>query len=88
MRGAGGFDHGLVFGRVFVRLEKNFVQLFADRRGAGTRTEFRDPLGDLLHDQLLLLNRHQGLGNHVRPGFAEAPFARAAEIVGRLKQAE
>ena len=29
--GAAGFDHGFVFGRVFVRLEQNFVELFADR---------------------------------------------------------
>ena len=43
LRAARGFDHGLVFGAVLVRLEQDAVELLADRRAGSHRRPARRP---------------------------------------------
>ena len=90
-RGTGGarrLHHGLVFGRVFVRLEKYLVKLLADGTGTIAPAEFRHPLFDLQLHLLFLLDRRQRLGYYLGRRLAKTPFAGAPEIMRRLEQPE
>jgi hypothetical protein len=86
VRGARGLDHGLVFGRVLVGLEQDLVELVADRRRAAALASSAGPGGDLRLHLLLLLDGGQRLLHDLGRRLAEAPLARAAEVVRRLEQ--
>ena len=80
------FDDSLVFRRVLVGLEQNFVKLVANGLGTLAPAQARNPLVYLQLELFLLLNRRQCQRNDVGRGFAKAAFARAAKVVRRLKQ--
>ena len=84
---ARGLHHGLVLGRVFIRLKKNFVQLLAHRLGALSVAQVLGPLGDLGGLLLFLFDGSQRLGHDLGGGFTKLALARAAKVVRRLKQA-
>ena len=79
---ARGFNDGLVFWRVLVGLEQDFVQLEADGFRAFPSNEFVCPLRDLRDDLLFLLDGDQCLRNDVGGRLFEAAFAGAAKVVG------
>ena len=81
-------DHGLVFGRVFVGLEQDLVELILDGLGAIALSQFLGPDADLLGKQALLFYGGQRLGNDLGRSPLEAALAGAAEVMRRLKQLE
>ena len=88
VRGAAGLDHGLVFGRVLVGLEQDFVELVADGLGAFAPAQGGGPLVNLREQGLLLLDGGQGLLQDFCGRLLEAALACAAEVMRRLVQAE
>ena len=82
-----GLHHGLVLGRVFVGLKKNFVELLAHRLGALAGAQVLGPLGDLGGLLLFLFDGSQRLGHDFGGGFAKLALARAAKVVRRFEQA-
>ena len=79
--GAGGLHHGFVFGTVFVGFEQNFVQLRQYRLRALALAQGQGPGIDLRQLLLFLLDRHQGLLDHLGRSFFEAPAPSAAKVM-------
>ena len=86
MCAARGIDHSLVFRRVFIGLEENFVELSANRLGALPGSQLTRPNSDLRRDLLFLLYRCECLLHDLGAGFFEAPFTSAAKIMRRVEQ--
>ena len=78
--------HGFVFGRVFVGLEQNAVELLGNRLGAAALHQRLCPSIDLGLNGFFLFNRSQGLLQHLSGGFFVAAFACFAKVVGGLRQ--
>ena len=86
LRGARCFHHGLVFGRVFVGLEQDFVELRFDFRRTAPGRQLGRPGAHLRGNLLFLFDGRQRLRDDVGGGLAKAPFARAAKVVRRAMQ--
>ena len=85
-----GMHHGLVLGRVLVRLEQDPVELLADRLGALALHQFGGPGVDLGLDAGLLLDGGERLLHDLGRRLPEAALhaAGTAEIVRRMKQGQ
>ena len=83
---ARGLNHRLVLGAVFIRLEKDFVQLLANWLRALALRQCFGPVGDLQRDEFFLFDGGQGKLQNFQRSLFKPAFACAPEIVRCVEQ--